>query len=197
MLTSLMLGFVISTRFFVVGGVLLAVMLLYLIFRHNYKRFLSFIMYLPLSLVVLLFAHTKTIQNGYSIIQIFGVQKYILFYHKSKFILPFSFWDLFLFNRWHTWWGSYAISFDSQWIFAWPFTAFATGVYAVSAIFKKIQFSEPEKIVLLWVIAYSLMLSVGYTSTRYFLPLIPFFYILGTVFIVKLIRLVLKYKFNK
>lgn len=187
-LTSLMIGFVISIRFFIVGLVLISAMGFYFILKRQKRRLLFFASSLSLSVVVLVLSYTKMIQEGYSLLHVFGVQKYILFYHQSKFILPFSFWDLFIFNRWHTWWGDKSISYDPQWLITWPVSMVLTLVYACLALMKKIRLEKGELVLLLWAIFYSLSLSAGYTSTRYFLPLIPFLYILATSFVIKLKR---------
>lgn len=195
-LTSLMLGFVISIKFFVLGaGLLLAMLLFFLWERRVDKKVILFLLSLPLSLVVLVLSYTRTLQSGYSIFQIFGIQKYILFYQQSKFILPFSFWDLFLFNRWHTWWGSKAISSDPQWIIFWPISLALTLVFLILVIFvrkKQMVFNSAEKIIFLWILVLCIMLSTGYTSTRYFLPLVPFLYILAVSFLARLLGGVIK-----
>ncbi len=189
LLTSLMLGFVISIRFFVLGGVLVSVMLFYLlVFLRDRKTLIIFLLSLPVALIVLIASYTRTIQLGYSILNVFGIQKYILAYHKSKFILPFTFWDLLFFNRWHTWWGNYAVSFDPEWSILWPLFTILSFLSVVFSFIKKIKLSSAEIIILLWVAAYSLMLSAGYTSTRYFLPLTPFLYIIGISFLYKAFR---------
>ncbi len=189
-LTSFMLGFVISIRFFVLGGVLLASMLGYIsIKRQLYKKTLLLLTTIPLSLLVLVLSYAKTLQAGYNVLQIFGIQKYILAYHKSQVSYPFSFWDLLLFNRWHTWWGSHAILQDPEWIILWPIASFLTLFYLMAVLTKKLQFFEVEKIILFWIFGYSIMLSIGETSTRYFLPILPFLYILGVSFVYKIVRL--------
>lgn len=186
-LASLMLGFVISTRFFVLGTGLLGTMIIFLFLRKRFdKKFFYFFLTLPLSLLVLVLSYWRTLQFGYSIIDIFGIQKYILFYHKSKFILPFSFWDLLLFNRWHTWWGTMAISSDSQWIILWPISLLLVLLFLAYAVFKKVIINDTEKIIFLWAGVISIILSAGYTSTRYFLPVVPFLYILAVVFLARI-----------
>ena len=188
-LSSIMLGFVISIRFFVLGaGVVVAMSIFFLLRKKIDKKMITFFISLPLSLVILIVSYTKTIQAGYSLIQVLGIQKYLLVYHKSKFILPFSFWDLLLFNRWHTWWGDKAIIGDPHWIILWPVVSLVTFIGVILWIMKKIVISSPEKIILLWVAVLSFMLSTGYTSTRYFLPLLPFLYILATSFIIKVVK---------
>ncbi len=186
-LTSLMLGFVISIRFFILGAILLFAMVLYfLITKQLNKKFILFLLTLPIAIFVLLASYTRTIQLGSSILHIFGIQKYIYYYHNTQLSLPFSFWDLLLFNKWHTWWGTRAITTDSQWIIIWPISMIFTLTYCLTGIFKKISISEPEKIIIIWVVAYSLFLSAGETSTRYFPPLMPFIYIIATSFLMKI-----------
>lgn len=185
--TSLSLGFVISTRFFILGAAELSSMILYFLLQRRIdKKIIAFFLSLPLSLLVLVLSYIKTIEAGYSIMQVFSIQKYIYFYHQSKFIIPFSYWDLLLFNRWHTWWGDGAIITDPQWIVAWPIFTFLTAALVVAVILKKITVGVSEKVLLLWIFSYSVLLSIGTTTTRYFLPLLPFLYILGFDFIVRI-----------
>lgn len=189
LLTSIMLGFVISIRFFILGAVLILVMIAYLVLQRKERiRLLVFVASLPLSLVVLFASYFRTIQEGYSLFQILGVQKYILFYHQSKLENLFSFWDLLFFNRWHAWWGERIIISDSTWIIAWPVATVLTASFVLLFLFKKIKINSASKILLLWILAYSLLLSGGNSTTRYFLPLLPFLYTFATAFLVVLFR---------
>lgn len=189
LLTSIMLGFVISIRFFILGAVLMLAMIAYLVLQRKERiRLLVFVASLPLSLVVLFASYFRTIQDGYSLFQILGVQKYILFYHQSKLENLFSFWDLLFFNRWHAWWGERIIISDSTWIIAWPIATVLTTGFALLFLFKKIKINSASKIILLWILAYCLLLSGGNSTTRYFLPLLPFLYTFATAFLVVLFR---------
>lgn len=188
-LTSIMLGFVISIRFFILGAVLMLAMITYLVLQRKERiRLLVFVASLPLSLVVLFGSYFRTIQDGYSLFQILGVQKYILFYHQSKLENLFSFWDLLLFNRWHAWWGERIIISDSTWVIAWPIATVLTTGFVLLFLLKKIKINSAGKIILLWILAYSLLLSGGNSTTRYFLPLLPFLYTFATAFLVVLFR---------
>lgn len=192
-LSSIMLGFVISIRFFILGAALAFSMCFYFILRRKIdKKVTIFLFSLPLSLVVLIMSYTRTILDGYSIIQVFGIQKYILFYHKSKLMSFFSFWDLIMFNRWHTWWGDRRILNDYQWIVFWPISVILNGIYLILAMIGKTKLNEPEKIIFLWVISYSALLSVGDSTTRYFLPLVPFLYILAVSFLIEIFKPILE-----
>lgn len=194
--TSIMLGFVISTRFFILGGAMLVSMLITLLYSEKRinKKIIMFTICLPISLIILITSYFVTLAPDYNFFKVFGIQKYILYYQKSKFVLLFSFWDLLLFNRWHTWWGSWGISSDPQWIILWPISAILTFLYGLANLFRKMSFSIVEIAILSWVIIYCAMLSSGYTSTRYFLPLLPFLYILSLSFLVKLYRLIVRKK---
>lgn len=185
-LTSIMLGFVISTRFFILGLFLfLSMGVFFLIERKKYKKGIVFLMTLPIVLLVLLLSYTRTIQSGESILHVIGIQKYIYYYHKSQLTLPFSFWDLLIFNKWHTWWGNRTITSDEQWILVWPITTFMAFLFILLSLFKKILISDAEKIIFAWIVMYSVFLSMGIVSTRYFIPLLPFLYIITVDFLIK------------
>lgn len=184
-LMSLMLGGVIATRVFALGGVLVFSFFVHLMI-FNRKKILVFLMTLPLSIAVLILSYTRTIVLGASVFDIFGIQKYILYYHKSKFIFPFSFWDLLLFNRWHTWWDGNKIIQDVNWVILWPVSFGLTVLQPILKYKNRIKISNDEWVLLLWLGFYMSFLSVGYTSTRYFLPIIPFLYILALSCIIKI-----------
>lgn len=186
-MTGLLIGFVISIRYFILGIVLASSFLLYLLLHKKIKMSMILTSSLLMSLMILLISYFQTFKAGYSLIKILGIQKYIFFYHKSAFAQPFSYWDLLLFNKWHTWWENNAVLSDAEWSILWPIAAAVIVLFVVFALFKKVKLNQAEIVLLLWVTLYSMMLSVGYTSTRYFLPLIPFLYILATSFIVKLL----------
>lgn len=189
-MTSIMLGGVISSRFFILGATILASMILFFLFKREFgKRFIIFLLTLPLSIAVLVLSYTATILNGYSVIDVFRIQKYILTYHESKFINLFSFWDLILFNRWHTWWGTRSISSDAQWLIVWPISMILYLFYATLALLRKIKIHDADIVIVIWVFIYCCMLSSGIVSTRYFLPLLPLLYIIATKTILVLLKL--------
>jgi hypothetical protein len=182
---SVMIGFVVSIRYFVVGAAITGAAALFLLCFRKFNRLLSLILSLPLALVILLLSYYRTFRSGYTLIKVLGIQKYILMYHKSAFVNPFTVWDLLLFNRWHTWWANNAILSDPEWTILWPLAGFMIVIGGIW-LWRKRVVSQAETVILFWIILYSLMLSVGYTSTRYFLPLIPYLYILATGFAVKI-----------
>lgn len=192
-LSSIMLGFVISIRFFVLGIVLILSMVSFFLIKKKFdKKFIIFFLTLPITLIILLLSYTKTIQSGSSILHILGIQKYIYDYHRIQISLPFSFWDLILFNRWHTWWGAKEIVSDEHWILLWPISIILNAFFVFLGIIKKISISAEEIIIILWIIFYCVFLSVGDTSTRYFAPLLPFTYIVSISFLKKIYEKIFK-----
>ena len=185
-LTSIFLGGVISTRFFALGTVLLLSQVLFLVYKKNYRILWKYFLTLPLSCVVLLLSYAKTIEESSSLMKPFAVQKYILSYHSSKFIKMFTVWDLLFFNRWHTWWGEQKVISDVNWIILWPISSVLSLSIVVLSAFKKIKILPQEEVILFWVILYLCMLSIGYASVRYFLPLIPFLYVLALCLLYRL-----------
>lgn len=187
--TSIMIGIIISTRFFITGAVISCSMIIFMLLKNRLgKKTFIFISTLPLSLIVLLLSYTRTIQSGSSILHIFGIQRYILEYHKSKFILPFTFWDLLFFNRWHTWWGNWAIISDNQWFILWPVATIVSFIAFISHIIKKIRLYDAEFFLCIWFFLQVIVFSTGYTSTRYFLPFLPILYILAVSLLYKLVN---------
>lgn len=178
-LTSLFLGCIISIRFFVLGGVLLFSFLIFFFLKRKLSEFLRFSITLPLSLFILYVSYVKSIQDSNSILEPLRIQKYILSYHGGKFIQFGTVWDLILFNRWHTWWGDRLISRDPNWNLFWPISIVLSSVLAVLGVIKKVKLKDTEIILILWSACYLIMLSAGSVSVRYFVPLLPFLYILS------------------
>ncbi|MDP2585771.1 MAG: glycosyltransferase family 39 protein [Candidatus Levybacteria bacterium] len=194
---SLMVGFVISIRFWILGMTLFCAMFLYFIIKKRFnKQFFHFVISTPISLIVLFASYTKTILDGYSLWQIMGIQKYLFYYHQSKFGNSFTFWDLILFNRWHTWWGDRSITHDGTWFIAWPIAMFSTFSFMITSFMRIVRMNEGEKFLSIWVLVYCGLLSIGNSTTRYFLPLVPVLYILTVSFLTRIIypRVFLKEK---
>lgn len=184
---SLMVGFVISIRFFILGMTLFCAMFLYFMIKKRFnKQFFHFAISMPLSLIVLFASYTKTILDGYSLWQIMGIQKYLFYYHQSKFGNSFTFWDLILFNRWHTWWGNRSIIHDNTWFIAWPIAIFSTFSFLIASFMRIVHMNEGEKFLSIWVLVYCGLLSIGNSTTRYFLPLVPVLYILMISFLTRI-----------
>ncbi len=187
-IVALLIGAVISIRYFVLGAALASSFVLYLILNKKIIQTVVLSMSFFLSFLMLIGSYYQTFLSGYSLVKVIGIQKYIFVYHRSAFVMPFSFWDLLFFNRWHTWWGNNAILSDAEWSILWPISVVIILQFVIYSFWKKILLSPAEQILIIWISVYAIMLSVGYTSTRYFLPLVPFLYILSIDFIIRIIK---------
>lgn len=174
MVAALALGVLMSVRVFVIAGVMAAITVVFL-FLHYRQAIVTYLVSLPFSLCILLLTYWRTIADGMPLIKVMGVQKYILAYHQSKFVLPFTVWDLLIRNRWHTWWGDWSVSSDPHWIPVWPVAGISMMVYILMRHRLRGIRSDVDFIAL-WSLGYLLFLSLGYSSTRYFLILLPFLY---------------------
>ena len=198
-LTSIFIGLVITIRFFPLG-MLLYFTWLFSVFIFDKREIKKILIFSPAILIILLTAYFKCFLEGYSLRKVLGIQKYMYEYHKSQLMTPFSAFDLLLFNRWHTWWGERLIASDPQWRIWWP-TSFFLAILSIARIIKenfsigrlKRYFSRKENslesVLIAWIIIYLTFLSVGQTTTRYFFPILPIFYILAVNSLNKLFKL--------
>jgi len=138
--------------------------------------------------------------EGYSLRRVLGIQKYIYKYHTSQLMMPFSVFDLLLFNRWHTWWGEKLIKHDVYWRIWWPISFLLATLGVVKTIRENFSLSKLRKhflernkflelILLIWTIAYLAFLSLGQATVRYFYPLLPILYILAMNFLSNLFKI--------
>lgn len=125
LLTSALIGLVVSIRFFPLG-VLLYFVWIITVGVFEPREIKKVLIVTPVIFVVLLVSYFKLFLDGYTLKKVLGVQRYIYEYHKSQLTILFSSFDLLLFNRWHTWWGENAIITDPQWRIWWPISFFAT-----------------------------------------------------------------------
>src|SRR3989344_9424927 len=185
-ITSIMLGFTIATKTVYSGMLLTVVFLTYLLLQKKFDNVLHFILYLPLSFIILLLSYTQTFLHGYTFIDFIGFQKWILLYDKSKLLYPFSIWRLVFLNQWQTWWGDFRLLKADDWNIAWPIFTILTLVLIFLVLVKKIRVTPAISVLCLWFLYYSVYLSLGIASSRFLLPILPIMYMLG-------FRLVIEY----
>jgi len=178
-LANVFFGFFISTKFFVSGIPIFAATVIVLLLHFNKRRMIQYAISLPLVVIVLILSYGRIFFFGYNLLQFFGIQKWILLYHKSQIIFPFSAWDLLLFNRWHVWFGNKPIISDSQWIVTWPTCTILSLLTAGLYIRNKIEKHREVEILIIWAICYMGLLSFGQIFSRYFIILLPILYIIS------------------
>lgn len=198
LLISALIGLVVSIRFFPLGVLLYFVWIITILILEP-REIKKIIIVTPVIFVVLLVSYFKLFLDGYTLKKVLGVQRYIYEYHKSQLTMLFSSFDLLLFNRWHTWWGENAIITDPQWKIWWPISFFATITGFVKVIKDNPSANKLKKyflrrenllelVLLLWIIIYLIFLATGQATTRYFLPVIPIFYILTINYLNKFLK---------
>lgn len=178
-LTALLLGCFISTKFFISGLTILASFYTVFIIHKKIKPAAIFTLVLPLCFFVLLLSYTKVFLDGEGLRRFFGIQKWILLYHQSQLILPFSIWPLILFNQWHVWWGNVPILSDPQWRLTWPLIFILSLITVFLYFLKKIPRKIEFEVLGVFVFFYVLFFSVGQITTRYLILYLPVLYLIA------------------
>lgn len=195
--SSICLGCFIATKFFITGLTILAAGILVLILRRYVKNAILFIVSSSVSVVILLLTYVTSFFHGYSFKAFLGIQKWIFLYHKSQLILPFSIWPLLLFNKWYVWYGKIPILSDPQWRFTWPLITLISCITTIMYLLRKIQNNASLEILLAWVVCYVGFFSFGQISSRYFVILLPIFYIISVYGVWQLVLLCVRRKPKK
>jgi len=201
----LFLGALWSTRPWMATVPLVFSFLIFLLFfERKIKTTFWWFVYSPLSIVVLLISYYQLFLDGYNLIEVLKVQKWVLWYHQSRLIKLGSVFPFIFANRWHVWWGEIPVIKVPQWSLLWPVFTFLSLVLSLlvflkSAGLKLIDRLRPNKAVVLlclWIASYLSFLSVGNVNVRYVFYLLPFCYILG-VYLLRLIFLMVSRNTDK
>jgi hypothetical protein len=179
LLTNFFVGLFISTKFFITGVIVETAFYFVLLIKKDKKRLLELTLTVPIAVMTLLLSYLRVFSFGYTLNKFLGIQKWIFLYHKSQLVLPFSIWPLILFNKWYVWYGNKPVISDSQWIITWPIITVFTIFTTILSILRKIKISENILVLIPWVILYFAFFSFGQISSRYFVILIPFLYIIS------------------
>ncbi len=203
LLSSLFLGFLWATRPWMATIPLIGCWLIYLFFfKKKLNKLLSWLISLPTAVIALLLTYSKLFLENWSVYRVLSVQKWILWYHRSRLIKFGTVWPLIYLNRWYVWWGDKPYLPMVQWNIFWPiFTSLAL-IFSVLVILKmlglkkkwlkRLELDERITILCLWIIFYIAFLSIGNISSRYVFYLLPYCYFLGVCFLVYLWQTKLK-----
>ena len=74
-LANVFVGFFISTKFFITGGIIVAAFFAVLLLKRDKKRLLQFILTLPISVIILLLSYIRVFAFGYTFNKFLGIQK--------------------------------------------------------------------------------------------------------------------------
>lgn len=177
-LVNIFLGFFISTKFFGTGIAIVLAIIAALLINADFKRLRLFFITLPISILILYLTYIKVLIDGYPFNRFLGIQKWIFLYNQGHVTQPFSIWPLILFNKWYVWFGNKPVISDPQWLISWPIITIVSLVSIFKSYIQKIKKREVE-VLFFWILAYFLMMSFVQATTRYFVILIPFLYLVS------------------
>ena len=133
----------------------------------------------PIPIIVLLASYARVFAFGYTLREIVGIQKWVFIYHQGQLMKPFSIWPLLFLNQWHVWWGDKPILSDSQWIILWPVMTTIAFLTIIFYVIKKLRVKKEIEILMVWIVLYLGMFSIGQITVRYFIILLPIIYIVA------------------
>lgn len=190
LLSSLFLGASASTKFFAGTATVVFALILYLVINKNWVKLKYFIFSLPIVTLIHASSYAMYFIKGNSIRDYLGVQKWIVdFYQKGNVgtIPAGSYWLLVLFNKWRVWfgqeWGKYTTIKSDLWRITWPINLLSVIVGTFIAIKGKLK--KPFKVLLIWLVVYSIFLTFIIGWPHYMLLYLPFSYIV----LIELVRM--------
>lgn len=164
------------TKVWLIGSVFAVVLTLYILLKK-----VSYYPYIlggfSVILVVTLFSYTRMFADGYTLLEVLKVQKWLYWYYGGKLNHFFTVWPLVFLNRWYVWWGEVPVIKDASWSVSWPIViggGLGGSIYATWTIFKKT--SPAVQLAALTILAYGVFISLGQASARYLLPFLPMCY---------------------
>lgn len=177
---SIFLGLFISTKFFATGITIVIAMYVVLFFHKQWHAFIPYTATLPVGILLLLATYIRVFSfKSYTLFSFLGIQKYVLLYHKSQLILPFSIWPLILFNRWYVWFGNIPVLSDPLWTFMWPTVTVLSIIVLCLYLLQKIERRKEITLLLAWAASYFLFFSFGEIFSRYLFILLPVLYMIS------------------
>lgn len=183
----LMLGCVMSVKFWATGFVIYIIWFLHKILVKD-KKIFRFLYLTPTLLISMILVYLPSFIQGDSLRRFFGVQKYIFEFHRAKIHFdPTAIWDLLLLNRWHVPWdGTIRPSVD--WQLTWPFLTILSVTALLFYLNKKFKSQNTDLVllVIIWLVIYFILLTFGAVVARYLIPVLPAMYLLSFL-VVKLL----------
>jgi 4-amino-4-deoxy-L-arabinose transferase-like glycosyltransferase len=176
LLSFLLLGLSMMTKVWLIGMVFAVVITVYILVRRP-----QYYVYIAggglVVLITTLITYARMFADGYTVLEVLKVQKWLYWYQNGKINHMFTIWPLIFMNRWYVWWGEVPVIQDLNWSLSWPIvigSGISASVYGLWSLFKK---TEPAiHISALSILAYGAFISLGQASARYLLPFLPICY---------------------
>jgi len=191
--SSFFLGALWATRPWMATIPLIGAWVSYFFLIKEPKKIFSWLVSLPVAVVVLSLSYLKLFLEGWSLYKVLSVQKWILWYHQSRLINFGSIWPLIYLNHWYVWWGDKPYLPMVQWNLFWPIFITLALIFSVLVFLKiagfaknrlkNFNFDQRITILCLWVAFYLAFLSIGNINSRYVFYLLPYCYVLGFYFL--------------
>lgn len=185
LLQGIFLGLLASSKFW---GAALFMVLALNSFNFIKKRFKPkiFLLQLLVGFVVFSLTYLKAFINQGGLFNIFFFQLKMLNYwrHHSVTNIPFSSLSLFLAGFYKSWWGNQLVVRADTWLFLWPIMFFISFVKVIKFLRKKII--NNELLINLIPILYLFYLGIQAPFPRYFILILPFFYMTFVKWVVNL-----------
>jgi len=177
LIAAIFLGCMISTKATASTFIIVVfTMLAYLLYVRDLRQVKNFLLSLPISLGVFLLTYAVYFFKGHSLIEFFGVQKWILnFYAGGAKGDPTSAFQILLIGNWPTWWGE--IQRVQEWSILWSISLIACLYYFYKMV---LRYKKHDTIIFaFWIIIYLLFLAFIPVWPRYLLLILPFMYTLS------------------
>lgn len=196
---NLFLGLLWASRPWMATVPLIASWTVYLLFfSKDRRKFIYWLLTTPVAVCALFLSYFKLFAEGWNMIKVLSVQKWILWYHQSRLIKLGSVWPYIYANRWYVWWGDQPFIAINQWTVAWPvsttlslifsFLVFLRNLWPKSKIISSIEFDRKIAILCLWLVFYLVFLSIGNITSRYIFYLLPYCYVLSIYFFASIFK---------
>lgn len=171
LLPLLLLGGVVSVKFWITGAVIYISWLLYLLLAKKFKQIINLFLYTPIAIVPLIISYAPIFLAGDSFQRFLGIQKYIFVYHSGKIEFdPLTYFNLLILNNWRA--GSV------DWQITWPIILILSLV-AVFKIFRQNKINSGIAVITCWFATYTVFLFFGSLLPRYLIPILPMMYLLS------------------
>ena len=146
---------------------------LYFLLIKDIRGLKKFVLFLPLSIVVLAISYWRYFTLGHTPWEFLGVQKYIITFYstgaKGEWSAP---WQMLLTGHWGTWFGK--STQISEWHLGWVIGAILAFIVLIQIVVKRQL--DSRLLLGVWIIIYLLFLSVAPLWPRYLLLALPFLY---------------------
>ena len=172
-------GAALMIKVWLIGMVFVLPVTLYILIRNG-KYYPCIIGGFFIMLGITLISYTRMFMNGYTLLQVLLVQKWLYWYQNGKRSGLFTIWPLIFMNKWYVWWGNVPVIGDANWSVSWPVSIGIGVIASIRTLLQSIKKSQPSLyLVAVCIIAYALFMSMGQASARYLLALLPFCYVMG------------------